>query len=54
MQAGWNRGGNFSNSSPNPEFTGYGRAAAHKTGRISLLPVEIALYTAPSHTETWL
>src|SRR6478609_6988993 len=27
---------------------------AAKTGRISLLPAGIRLYTAPSHTETWL
>src|ERR1700730_3193803 len=32
----------------------FARPPAAKTGRISLLLVEIRLYSAPSHTETWL
>jgi hypothetical protein len=32
----------------------FARPPAGKTGRISLLLAEIRLYSAPSHTETWL
>jgi hypothetical protein len=43
---------------PQPVFAGCGpgfnRPRGGKKGRISLLLAKIPLYTAPSHTETWL
>ena len=49
-QGGFRRGGRADALRPVP----IGPTKAAKSGRISLLLAEIPLYTAPSHTETWL